>query len=396
MAHWVMARKVAPVDVRLVAAIADSSINVSAFCREHGISRETFYAWRRRYRAEGMVGLEPRSSATKTSPGRTPTAVEDMIIALRKELDEAGLDAGPATIHAHLVRRRARVVPSVATIWRILVRRGFVTPQPRKRPQASWQRFEASAPNELWQTDVTKWDIAIGQVDILTFLDDHSRLVVGCRAVRSATTEITWDVFCAATQRWGLPHGQLSDNGLNFSGRLRGFEVAFEINLRAVGVRPITSRGYHPQTCGKIERFQQTLKKWLRRQPLARNLRQLQKQLDWFVEYYNTQRPHRAINHNTPLERWSATPAITNPGIALPAKPRKLDITVDDQGMVRCRPWLIHVGVDYAGRVTTLHIDDTHATIYLDDQILRHLEIDHTRSYQPSGKPRGRPRRHLP
>jgi transposase InsO family protein len=390
-----MARKVAPVDVRLVAAIADSSINVAAFCRERGISRETFYAWRRRYRAEGLTGLELRSSTTKTSPTRTPAVVEDEIVALRKQLDEAGLDAGPATIHAHLIRRRCRAVPSVATIWRILVRRGFVTPQPRKRPRASWQRFEAGSPNELWQADVTKWDIAIGQVDILTFLDDHSRLVVACRAVRSATTEITWDLFCAATQRWGLPHGQLSDNGLNFSGRLRGFEVAFEFNLRAAGVRPITSRAYHPQTCGKIERFQQTLKKWLRRQPPARNLRQLQTQLDRFVDYYNTQRPHRSINHSTPLERWNATPAITNPGTPLPAKPRKATITVDKQGLIRCHPWVIHVGVDYTGRTTTVHIDDTHATIYINNQLIRHIQLDHTHSYQPSGTKRG-PRPRLP
>jgi transposase InsO family protein len=391
-----MAQKVASVDVRLVAAIADSSINVSAFCREHGISRETFYVWRRRYGAEGMAGLVPRSSATKTSPGRTPTAVEDTIIALRKELDEAGLDAGPATIHVHLVRRHAQAVPSIATIWRILVRRGFVTPQPRKRPQASWKRFEASTPNELWQADVTKWHIATGEVDILTFLDDHSRLVVGCRAVRSATTEVTWDVFCAASQRWGMPHGQLSDNGLNFSGRLRGFEVAFEINLRAAGVQPITSRPYHPQTCGKIERFHQTLKKWLRRQPLARTLRQLQAQLDRFIDYYNTQRPHRAINHHTPLERWSATPTITNSATPLPQRPRTLTITVDNQGKIQCRPWIIHVGVDYIGRTTTLHIDDTHAAIYIDNQLIRHLKLDHTRSYQPSHTKRGGPRRRLP
>ena len=72
------------------------SVNVAAFCREHGISRETFYVWRRRYRAEGLDGLEPRSRAPKTSPQRIGAEVEDAIVALRKELVELGVDAGPA------------------------------------------------------------------------------------------------------------------------------------------------------------------------------------------------------------------------------------------------------------------------------------------------------------
>ena len=391
-----MAQRVAPVDVRLVAAVTDSSINVSAFCREHGVSRETFYVWRRRYREEGLAGLVPRSSAAKTSPNRTPTSVEDAVVALRKELDESGLDAGAATIHTHLLRRRMPAVPSVATIWRILVRRGFVLPAPRNRPHASWRRFVAAAPNELWQADATKWVIGIGQVEILTFLDDHSRLVVGCRAVACATTENTWELFSAAADRWGLPNGQLSDNGLNFSGRLRGFEVSFEINLRAAGVRPITSRPYHPQTCGKVERFQQTLKKWLRRQPLARDLDELQVQLDWFINYYNTQRPHRAIDNHTPLEQWSATAKITNPGIALAATTRTVTAHVTNEGTIPVRPWVIHVGVDYIGRTTNVVINDTHAAVYIDDTLIRHLELDRSRAYQPSNKKRGGPRRRLP
>ena len=396
VAHWVMAQRVAPVEVRLVAAVTDSSINVSAFCSEQGISRETFYRWRRRYLEEGLAGLVPRSSAPKTSPGRTATGIEDAVIVLRKQLDDAGLDAGAATIHAHLLRRPMPAVPSVATIWRILVRRGFVSPAPRKRPHSSWRRFVAAAPNELWQADATKWVIGSGQVEILTFLDDHSRMVVGCRAVACATTENTWELFCAATNRWGLPNGQLSDNGLNFSGRLRGFEVSFEINLRAAGVRPITSRPYHPQTCGKVERFQQTLKKWLRRQPLARDLDELQAQLDWFINYYNTVRPHRAINNHTPLEQWTATTKTTNPGIPLPANTRTVTTDVDNQGIIRTRPWSIHVGVDHIGRTAKVLINDTHAAIYIDNTLIRHLELDHSRPYQPSGKKRGGPRRRLP
>jgi transposase InsO family protein len=389
-----MARRVASVDVRLAAAIAGDAINVSAFCRERGISRETFYVWRRRYDDDGLAGLEVRSSAPKTSPKRTPSGIEDTVVALRKELDQAGLDAGAGTIQWHLGRRGMRAVPSVATIWRILVRRGFVVPAPAKRPKSSWRRFEAASPNELWQADATKWVIAIGQVEILTFLDDHSRVVTASQAVLTATTENTWETFCEAAQRWGVPSGHLSDNGLNFSGRLRGIEVGFEINLRAVGVRPITSRPYHPQTCGKIERFHQTLKKWLRRQPLAGDLVELQAQLDWFIAYYNAERPHRGIGRSTPLERFTASPPAINAGIALPAPQRTPTVVVDDRGVITTAPWKIHVGVDHKGRTARLMIDDTHAAVFIDGLLVRHLELDRSRAYQPSGLPRGR--RHVP
>lgn len=233
-----------------------------------------------------------------------------------------GSDAGPGSIQWHLGRRRAELgvvrVPAEATIWRILTRRGFVIPEPRKRPKSSLRRFEASAPNEMWQTDATKWTIQIGQVEILTFLDDHSRRVARSRAVLTATTDNTWETFLEAVAVCGLPSGVLSDNGLNFSGRLRGFEVAFEINLRAGGVRPITSRPYHPQTCGKIERFHQTLKKWLAKKPMAADLDELQTQLDEFVVFYNTCRPHRGIGRVTPQERWDSRPALVNAGHPLP------------------------------------------------------------------------------
>jgi transposase InsO family protein len=389
-----MARKVAPVDVRLVAAVTGGEINVAAFCRDHDISRDTFYRWRNRYRDEGLAGLEPRSSAPATSPKRTAPAVEEAVVALRKELEGAGLDAGAGTIQWHLGRRGMDDVPSVATIWRILVRRGFVVPEARKRPKASWQRFEAAAPNELWQADATYWVIATGRIQILTFLDDHSRVVTGCEALGSATAEATWEAFCAAVRAWGLPRGHLSDNGVNFSGRLRGFEVSFEVNLRAAGVRPITSRPFHPQTCGKVERFHQTLKRWLRRQPLAADLAELQAQLDGFIAYYNASRPHRGIGRLTPLERWSATPPAVNVGIALPGPTRETTVVVRDDGKAVVQSWVIHVGVTHAGRPARVLVDDTDAAIFIEGSLVRRLRLDRSRRYQASGLPRGpRPRR---
>lgn len=379
-------------DVRLRIAVASPGLNVSAFCGEYGISRESFYMWRRRWLAEGLAGLEPRRRAPKHSPGRISAGMEEAIVGMRKELLELGADAGAATIQWQLGRQGHRAVPSQATIWRVLTRRGFVTPQPRKRPHRAWRRFVASAPNELWQADCTDWVIATGVVKIISFLDDHSRVALRVKALAEATTDATWTAFCEATQAWGVPLGQLSDNGLNFSGRLRGFEVRFEIELRAIGVVPKTSRPFHPQTCGKVERFQQTLKKWLRRQPLAADLAELQAHIDAFVAYYNHRRPHRGIGRATPAEAWAATPPAINLGVALPGPARATTCTVGPNGVIQLRPYRIHLGNQWAGRTALIHHDDTHAAIYIDHQLVRALAFDPTRTYQPSGPPRRRQR----
>ena len=378
-------------DVRLRAGLATPDLNVSAFCRERGISRQTFYDWRRRYAEEGLSGLEPRSRAPKTSPRRTPAEIEDAVVALRKELTDLGVDAGAGTIQWHLGRRGCPQVPSEATIWRILVRRGFVTPQPGKRPKSSFRRFEATAPNELWQADCIDWTIATGVVKVLSFLDDHSRVALRVKALPEATTDATWSTFCEASAAWGVPLGQLSDNGLNFSGKLRGFEVRFETELRAIGVVPKTSRARHPQTCGKVERFQQTLKKWLRRQRLAADLDDLQTRIDAFVAYYNLQRPHRGIGRRTPAERWAATPPAVNLGIAIPGPERAVTAVVTATGVVDVGGYSIGLGRSHAGQTARVHHDDTHAAVFIGHQLIRVLELDPRRRYQPSGRRRGRP-----
>jgi transposase InsO family protein len=284
-------------------------------------------------------------------------------------------------------------VPSVATIHRILVRRGLIEPQPRKRPKGSWKRFEAPAPNEWWQIDAMDWVIATGVVKIFNIIDDHSRVAVRSRVVAEATTKEAWTTFCQGSQQWGLPAGVLSDNGLCFSGKLRGFEVLFEANLRDAGIRPITGRAFHPQTTGKIERFQQTLKKWLRRQPLARTLGQLQRQLDEFCRIYNYERPHQGIGRVTPISRWQASPAAGPADEPLehptPKRPIVREVTVRAEGMVSVDKLIVQLGAASAGATATVITDGTYASVYVNDQLVRHLKLDHARRYQPSGKPRG-------
>src|SRR5712675_593635 len=127
---------------------------VAELAAAHGVHRSWIYKLVARYRADGDVGLIPRSRRPKRSPNALSGVFEDEVVMLRKQLAEEGLDAGAVTIHWHL-GRHYETVPSVSTIWRILKRRGFVNPQPQKRPRSSFIRFEAALPNETWQSDMT-------------------------------------------------------------------------------------------------------------------------------------------------------------------------------------------------------------------------------------------------
>lgn len=385
-------------DARLAAAVSGSleGVNVAGMCRSFGISRQSWYKWRARARAGGPEGLQERSRRPLRSPRRLSPMMEDAIVEWRKRLIEDGLDAGAATIHWHLARGGTQRPPSEATIWRVLVRRGFVTPQPSKRPNVSVRRFEADWPNERWQADHTDWQLADGQVvQILNLIDDHSRLCVASVAVPRVTSPLLWEAFSRAGEAYGLPSSCLSDNGLVFSGKLRGFEVDFEVNLRRAGIQARTSRPFHPQTCGKVERFQQTLKRWLwpRRRRLH-TLAQLQRALDRFRRYYNEERPHRGIGRRTPLERWSASPALGPASGPLPTPARRVATVITPAGVARAGAYAIHVGAEYEGDQALVVLADTEASVFIDGRVVRQLKLDPTRYYQPSGRKRGGP--HLP
>jgi transposase InsO family protein len=363
--------------------------------RDYGVSRRWVHELVRRFDAEGETGLEPRSRRPRRSPGRTAEALEDEIVGLRKELADQGLDAGAHTIGAHLHRRHGSS-PSVATIWRILTRRGFVTPQPHKRPKSSFIRFEAAMPNERWQGDITHWRLAGGrEVEILNVVDDHSRFLVGSVARAVFTAADVVGAFHEAAARHGFPASLLTDNGAVFTAAPRGGgRCAIEVETAELGIRYVHSAPYHPQTCGKVERFHQTLKRWLARQPRARTVEELQVQLDWFRAYYNAVRPHRAIGRRTPAEAFGGRPKATPtlPGLTVPAHFRIRRDKVDKTGVITLRhnSRLHHVGLGRrltGTRVLVLVADLDVRVLTEEGELIRALTLDPSRDYQPHGGP---------
>ena len=222
----------------------------SEVARDYRISRSWVQQLVHRYQAEGTAAFVPRSRRPHSNARAVYVELEDRIVRLRKELSKHGLDAGAETIRAHLQRDpRWDRLPSTSTIWRILTRRGFVTPQPRKRPKSAGTRFQAAMPNERWQADTTHWRLADGTpVEILNILDDHSRLDLNSETRLTVTGPDVLVCFRKAFRRHGIPAKVLTDNGAIFTGKpRRGGRVALEIELDLLGVGYDHSRPYHPQ-----------------------------------------------------------------------------------------------------------------------------------------------------
>lgn len=378
----------------VVTAVLVEGRSKSEVARDYGLSRRWVVTLVQRYLAAGEAGLAPRSRRPRSSPNRTPTVVEDEIVALRKDLVRRGHEAGAATITAHLQRRHGSA-PAVSTVWRILTDRGFVTPQPHKRPKSSYLRFAAEQPNERWQTDITHWQLTDGtDVEIINWIDDHSRLCLASTARRVFTAGAVNTSYRDLADHYGDPASVLSDNGAVYTGRYRGRGiVALETTLHRRGVVFTHSRPYHPQTCGKAERFHQTEKRWLGTQPPAATIPALQRQLDTFRGYYNTQRPHRALARRTPAEAYTARPKATATGQPLydPTHWRIRHDTVDTDGKltVRHASRLHHIGIGrrHAGTPILMLIHDLHIRIISSSgQLLRDFELDPTRDYQPTGR----------
>lgn len=375
----------------LVEAHLREGRSVAELAATHGVHRSWIYKLLARYRAGGDEALAPRSRRPHRCAAAVGHEVEEAILRLRKQLNEDGLDAGAATIAWHL-ERGGGPVPSVSTIWRVLKRRGFVVPQPHKRPKSSFIRFCAALPNECWQSDMTHW--ALGDessVEIVNFIDDHSRLCVASVALRVTRATDVAEIFIAAAQRHGTPASVLSDNGCIYTAKHRGGKVVMETLLETLGVAYKHSRPYHPQTCGKVERFHQTVKKFLAKQPPPADLAELQAQLDRFVAYYNDARPHRGIGRRIPREVFDAK-VKAHPLTAVPNTHfRVRHDKVDKTGCVTLRyeSRLLHIGVGraYKGQRLLLLVADRDVRVVTKDgELIRHLTLDPSRNYQGQGR----------
>jgi len=348
-----------------------------------------------RFRSGGYEALAPRSKAPHHRPAQLDVGLENEIVMIRKQLSDDGFDAGPLTIQYHLAQIHG-TAPGRSTIHRVLVRRGFVVPQPQKRPRQSWIRFESKLPNETWQADMTHWSLADGTgVEILDFVDDYSRMVTTAVVLPVTTAADVVAAFYQAAGRFGLPASMLTDNGCIFTAQFRNGRCGFETELATLGITIKHGKPYHPQTQGKIERFHQTLKRWLRKQEPAASIAELQRQVDYFVRYYNETRPHSARGMVPPKRAFDALDKAAPDPDKYPMAPhtRVRHDKIDKTGCFTLRHGtkLHHIGVGraHAGRRVIILVCNLDIRVLSEEgELLRHLTLDPTKDYQPiTGKP---------
>jgi transposase InsO family protein len=387
----------------VITAVLVEGRSQSEVARAYGVSQSWISRLVARFHREGEAAFEPRSRRPRRSPSALPQATLDLILQLRQDLAGQGLDAGPDTIAWHLAQHHGISV-SRASISRYLTRAGLVTPDPAKRPRSSYIRFQADLPNECWQADFTHFRLTRhdgcpgSEVEILSWLDDCSRYALSVTPHLRVTGPDVVATFRGAVHQFGVPQSTLTDNGMVFTTRFsggRGGRNGFEAELRRLNVRQKNSRPNHPTTCGKVERFQQTMLRWLHAQPRQpATLDQLQTLLDLFASLYNQQRPHRSLPHRaTPAAVYHSLPK------AAPIASRELDHhhrvrhdVIDNEGKVTLRHGgrLFHIGVGrtHARTPVILLVQDLDIRVVhaATGELLRALTLDISRSYQPTGR----------
>jgi transposase InsO family protein len=385
----------------VITAITTQGLTQAEAARTYGLSPGWVSRLMARYRREGEAAFEPRSRRPRTSPTALPAEVIDLVVRLRKELSDAGLDAGPDTIAWHLAQNHG-VALARSTISRHLARAGLVVPEPRKRPRSSYVRFEAAMPNETWQSDFTHYRLADGtDVEIISWLDDCTRYALHVSAHCRVTGPVVTATFRQTLAEHGIPASTLTDNGMVYTVRLaggRGGRNTFEHELRRLHIVQKNSRPGHPTTCGKVERFQQTMKKWLRAQPIQpSSIAELQVRLHAFTDEYNHRRPHRSLPHRaTPAARYTPMPK------AVPGESRDPDThdrvrhdRIDKAGSVTIRHngRLHHIGIGRPneGTCVILLVQDLHIRVVnaITGELMRDLILNPNTDYQPTGAPKG-------
>lgn len=287
---------------RFVAAARQDGANIRALCREHGVSPTTGYKWLGR-EASGE-GLASRSRRPHHSPGKTPAAIERLVVELRI----AHPAWGARKIHHALRRRGVSPLPHASTVNGILHRHGLIDDAVASRHRP-FRRFERAAANELWQIDFKgHFAVGVGRCHPLTLIDDHSRYAVALEACANEGRAGVQAALRAAFERYGLPEAMLMDNGPPWGTDGRHRHTRLTAWLMRLGVAPCHGRPFHPQTRGKNERFNGTLKREVIAGHRFADLAEVQRRFDAWRELYNHERPHQAIGDEPPASRFTVSP----------------------------------------------------------------------------------------
>jgi transposase InsO family protein len=382
-----------------VLAVISDGLSISQVASKCGVSRQTLHSWLARYEEAGLEGLIDRSHRPASCPHQMPAAVEAALLELRRSRPYWG----PKRLVFELAKRKVSPVPSESAAYRALVRAQMIDPNLRDRRSRKWKRWERAVPMELWQMDVVGgFPLADGtSAKALTGVDDHSRMCVSARLMTRERTRAVCDGLRAALGTYGAPEQILTDNGKVFTGRFNHppVEVLFDAICREHGIEHLLTQPRSPTTTGKIERFHRSLRaEFLSSRTAFTNLKVAQQALDEWVDFYNTDRPHQALQMATPAQRFAGSPSTTPIAALAPLGHDErsgsdwVSRRVTTNGVV-CVSWQqVSLGLHYAGSRCDVHVDGDLLRFYIGDDLVKTAarnstgEVRNKRAFRTSGQ----------
>ncbi len=339
---------------------------MTELCQQYGISRETGYVWRRRYRAAGLTGLLERNRAARRHPHQTPQEIERLVLELR----QAHMRWGPRKLKRVLERDEpGRTWPATSTIGALLKREGLVVARKKRWRTAPYTEplAHAHGANRVWCADFKGWfRTADGErIDPLTISDAHSRYLLRCQAVEKTDTARVQAIFEAAFREYGMPEAIRTDNGAPFASPAVAGLSRLAVWWIKLGIVPERIAAGHPEQNGRHERMHRTLKQETA-QPPAANRRKQQRALDRFRQEYNQVRPHEALGMRTPGSVYQPSARPFPARVPEPEYPESMLVrSVRPHGHFRWNKYDVFLSeVLWGERVGLLAEDDRWFTIY--------------------------------
>jgi transposase InsO family protein len=362
--------------VRAVIADGETVTDVAA---RFGVARKTVHQWLAKYEAGGLEGLADGSHRPRSCPHQMPAAVEVALVEMRLRHPSWG----PRRLAFELSRHGLMVSESAA--YRALARLNLIDPAARRPRDRKWKRWERGAPMELWQMDVVGgFVLADGtRAKVLSGVDDHSRFCVSAHLMTRETSQKVCDGLGKALRAYGVPQAILTDNGKVFTGRfnLPPVEVLFDRVCRENGIQHLLTQPRSPTTTGKIERFHRAIRTEFRTDRTFSSLAAAQAELGEWVDDYNTNRPHQALDMATPAQRFWREHTAPLTELRAPSTTHRPDTARGDGiwvsrrasavGVVMVSWQQVCLGVAAAGRNIDVWVTDQVLQFYDGDQLLR-------------------------
>ena len=359
-----------------VLAVVQDGWKVTEVAARLGVSRQSVHAWIARYELGGLSALADRSHRPSACPHQVAAEVEALICELRRE--HPGW--GPRRIEHQLARQGVEPVPGRSSIYRCLRRHGLIELRRRRKRRDEFRRWERDRPMQLWQMDVMGGvELDDGnELKVVTGVDDHSRFCVAAGIVTRATSKAICQVLAASLHRYGIPDEILTDNGKCFTGRFgpHPVEVMFDRILRENGISHRHTGVRSPTTTGKIERFHQSLRREFLAERTFVSLEGAQAELDRWVNDYNTDRPHQALEMATPAERFRIAP-VTKDGISIVVdqaedQPGQWVLRrVASNGVVSVDNQMFSVGNAYRAELVDVFVDETTIQVWSKNHLIK-------------------------